>query len=341
MKLESMDSIFPEECDKVSVVLPILNEERYIRNCLDSILSQDYPKNNLEIILVDGNSEDKTIDIIKEYTQKYNFIKLFTNEKKTVQYALNIGIKNATGKYIVRMDAHASYENDYISKCIEYLKKTRCANVGGTTVVRGKSFIQKIIAAAYHSPFALGGSKHYDENYEGYADTVAWGAFEREYLLEIGMYDEKLPRSEDDDLNFRITERGDKIFVTPKIKSVYYPRDTFSKLFLQYFGYGKWKVAVIKKHHRPSRIAHLIPMLFVAFLILGSMISLIVPVLRPLFVGVLLIYLAMNFIFSFKNPYTKDILSKLLLVWAHFVIHVSYGLGFWAGIFKFLSVKFN
>lgn len=340
MNLKSVDSNF-FEYDKVSVVLPVLNEEKYIKNCLDSILKQDYPQNHLEIILVDGISEDKTVDIIKEYTEKYSFIKLFTNEKKTVQYALNIGIKNATGKYIVRMDAHASYANDYISKSIEYLKKTKCANVGGTTVVRGKNFTQKVIAAAYHSPFALGGSKHYDENYEGYADTVAWGAFEREYLLKIGMYDERLPRSEDDDLNFRITERGDKIFVTPKIESIYYPRDTFKGLFRQYFGYGKWKVAVIKKHHKPSRIAHLIPMLFVLYLILGSTLSLIFPVLSSLFVGVLLLYFILDLIFSFKNPYTKSILGKICLVWAHFVIHVSYGLGFWVGIFKFFNTKFD
>lgn len=337
----SNDILNSFEHDKVSVVIPILNEEKYIKNCLDSILEQDYPKESMEIVLVDGNSEDKTVDIIKEYIEKYDFIKLFVNEKKTVQYALNIGIKNSTGKYVVRMDAHASYAKDYISKCIEYLKKTECANVGGTTVVRGKNFTQKVIAAAYHSPFALGGSKHYDENYEGYADTVAWGAFEREYLLNIGMYDEKLPRSEDDDLNFRITERGDKIFVTPKIKSIYYPRDTFSKLFSQYFGYGKWKVAVIKKHHKPSRIAHLIPMLFVAFLIFGSILSFAFPILRGLFFGVLSLYFFMNLIFSFKNPYTKSIAGKMALMWAHFVIHVSYGLGFWAGIFKFFNTKFD
>ncbi len=322
--------------DNVSVIVPVLNEEKYINGCLDSLLKQDYPKENLEIILVDGNSNDKTVDIIKEYTQKYSFIKLVSNPQKTVQYAMNIGIKNSSGKYIVRMDAHAEYSSDYISKCIEYLKKTKAANVGGTTVVRGKSFTQKVIAAAYHSPFALGGSKHYDENYEGYADTVAWGAFEREYLLKIGMYDEKLPRSEDDDLNFRIIERGDKIFVTPKIKSIYYPRDSFLKLFKQYFEYGKWKVAVIKKHHKPSRIAHLVPMMFVLFLIFGMILSFFGSFFKFAYLSVLSFYVLINLIFSFKNKYTWDFLSKTGLFVAHLVIHVSYGLGFLSGIFKFL-----
>lgn len=340
MSLEGKQAEF-SLCDKVSVIVPVLNEEKYIKNCLESILNQDYPKTCLEIILVDGISSDKTVDIIKEYTKNYDFIKLFLNEKKIIPCALNIGIKNAAGKYIVRMDAHASYEKDYISKCIEYLKVTKCANVGGTTVVRGKNFIQKVVAAAYHSPFALGASKHYSEDYEGYTDTVAWGAFEREYLLKIGLYDENLPRSEDDDLNFRITEQGDKIFVTPNIKSVYYPRDTFSKLFFQYFGYGKWKVAVIKKHHKPSRLAHLVPMLFVMFLTFGSILSLILPIFKGLFFGVLLIYILMDFVFSFKSMHVSSIFGKLALMWAHFVIHFAYGLGFWSGIFKFFGKDFK
>ena len=103
--------------DNVSVIVPVLNEEKYIKECLDSLLNQDYPKENLEIILVDGNSSDKTAEIIKKYTGKYNFIKLINNPQKTVQYAMNLGIKNSSGKYIVRMDAHAAYSNDYISEC--------------------------------------------------------------------------------------------------------------------------------------------------------------------------------------------------------------------------------
>ncbi len=333
--------------DKVSVVIPVLNEEKYINECLNSLLRQDYPQEFLEIILVDGNSEDKTLDVINEYRKKYDFIKLLNNPNKTVQYALNIGINNSTGKYIVRMDAHAWYAEDYISKCIEYLKITKAANVGGTTVVKGKNATQKIVAAAYNSPFALGGSKHYKENYEGFADTVAWGSFERQYLIDIGMYDERLPRSEDDDLNFRITEKGDKIFVTPKIRSVYYPKDSFSKLFKQYFEYGKWKVAVIKKHHKPSRIAHLIPMAFVAFLVFLLLLfaaDLFLPIPKfvlGFFIGILALYFLLNLCFSCINKYAVGIINKLKLVWAHLVIHISYGLGFWSGIFKFLSTDFN
>lgn len=326
---------------KVSVIIPILNEERYIKGCLDSLIEQDYPKKFLEVILVDGLSDDKTPDIIKGYIKKYPFIKLCVNSHKTVQYAMNIGVSKATGKYIVRMDAHAWYANDYISMCVKYLQKTKAQNVGGTTVVRGKNKMQQVIAAAYHSPFALGGSKHYDESFEGYADTVAWGSFERKYLIELGMYDERLPRSEDDDLNFRIEKAGGKIFITPKIKSIYYPKETLAKLFKQYFDYGTWKVAVIKKHHKPSRIAHLIPMLFVMFIVLFGVLSFFSDLISKIFFGVMLIYFLLDIYFSFKNKYTKTFSDKILLIITHFIIHFSYGLGFWKGIFKFMNSKWD
>lgn len=324
---------------KVSVIVPILNEEKYIKKCLNSLIEQDYPKEMTEVLLVDGGSTDRTKEIVSDYIKKYEYIRLIENPKKTVQHAMNAGIQNASGYYIIRMDAHAEYAGDYISKCVEYSEKTGAENVGGTTVVRGKRKIQKIIAASYHSPFALGGSRHYDENYEGYADTVAWGAFKRETLLKLGMYDERLPRSEDDDLNFRITKSGGKIFVTPKIRSVYYPRDNFIELFKQYFEYGKWKVAVIKKHRRPSRIAHLVPMMFAAFIVVCGVLSLITPIAAGIFLSVMALYLSLDAYFSFKSKHVRGFLSKLGLMYAHIIIHISYGLGFWAGIFKFWNFK--
>ncbi len=321
--------------EKVSVIVPILNEENYIQRFLDSILDQDYPRDYLEVILVDGVSGDNTVNLIETYTEKYDFIKLITNEKKTVQYALNLGIEHSSGEYIVRMDAHAWYAKDYISKCIEYLKKTGANNVGGPTVVKGYGETQKIIAAAYSSPFALGGGNHYRKDFEGYSDTVSWGCFRRDYIISLGMYDERLPRSEDDDLNFRIIKNGGKIYITSKIKSEYYPKETFCKLFKQYFNYGVWKIAVIKKHHKPLRITQLVPMAFTGFLILFSILSIFSNVCLYLFLSGIIIYLLMDFFFSFKSDGVKSFKERLLLMWAHIVIHISYGFGFWVGIFKF------
>ncbi len=323
------------QSEKVSVIVPILNEEKYIEKFLNSILEQDYPKENLEIILVDGMSTDKTREIIKSYAEKFSFMKLVDNEKKTVQYALNLGIENSSGEYIVRMDAHAWYAKDYVSKCIEYLKKTNAENVGGPTIVKGKTRVQNVIAAAYSCPFALGGSSHYKSDFEGYADTVSWGSFRRDYLVSIGMYDESMPRSEDDDLNFRIAKSGGKIFITPKIKSEYYPKETFSKLFKQYFEYGVWKIALIKKHGKPPRITQFIPMVFVLFLVGFGLLSFFSKMFAQLWILGVSLYTVLNFYFSFKSEALEKTSDKLLLMWANFVMHVSYGTGFIAGIFKF------
>lgn len=324
----------------VSVIIPIRNEEKYITKCIESVLNQDIRKENLELILVDGSSEDKTLSIIKKFMDDYDFIKLYKNPQKTVQYALNIAIKNSVGRYIVRMDAHSEYATDYISKCIEYLEKTGAENVGGPMIAKGRSNIQKIIAAAYISPFALGGGKFHNENYEGYADTVYLGSFKRETLLSIGLYDENLPRNEDDDLNFRIIESGGKVFITPKIKSVYYPRKSYGELFRQYFEYGFWKVAVIKKHKKPARISQIVPMLFVFFIILFFGLSLVSMAARNIFIIVMFTYLMLDLYFSFRNPKLSKLSDKFRLVWVHFILHFAYGSGFLCGIFKFWRKNF-
>lgn len=324
----------------VSVIIPIRNEEKYITKCIESVLNQDIRKENLELILVDGSSEDKTLSIIKKFMDDYDFIKLYKNPQKTVQYALNIAIKNSVGRYIVRMDAHSEYATDYISKCIEYLEKTGAENVGGPMIAKGRSNIQKIIAAAYISPFALGGGKFHNENYEGYADTVYLGSFKRETLLSIGLYDENLPRNEDDDLNFRIIESGGKVFITPKIKSVYYPRKSYGELFRQYFEYGFWKVAVIKKHKKPARISQIVPMLFIFFIILFFGLSLVSMAARNIFIIVMFTYLMLDLYFSFRNPKLSKLSDKFRLVWVHFILHFAYGSGFLCGIFKFWRKNF-
>lgn len=324
---------------RVSVVVPIRNESKYIEKCIESIFNQDYPKNLLEIIFVDGNSEDNTVDIIKKYITEGCNIRLLNNPNKFIPHALNIGIKSAVGKYIVRMDAHSQYANDYISKCIEYLEKTDAINVGGPVITAGKTVLQKVIAAAYHSDFALGGGKNHDKDYEGYADTVFLGTFKKQDIIDIGMYDERFIRNEDDDLTFRMIERGFKIYSTPAIKSIYYPRSTYSSLFKQYFEYGMWKVAIIKKHGRPARLSHLVPMAFVAFLAIFGIASFFFEKIFWMFIFVMGIYILLNLYFSFKNDNLTTISDKLRLMLVHFILHISYGLGFWVGIFKFWNFK--
>ncbi|WP_418751136.1 glycosyltransferase family 2 protein [Frisingicoccus sp.] len=322
----------------VSVVIPVRNEHKYIRACLDSVLCQDYPRDRHEVLLAVGPSEDDTEEIIREYEERYEHIHMLLNLKGTISCGLNIGIKAAKGEYIVRMDAHSEFAENYISKCVEYLLKTGVENVGGPMVARGKIPFQKAVALAYHSPFALGGGKQHIKGYEGYSDTVFLGAFRKSTAEKVGLFDEKLILNEDDDFNFRISEIGGKIFITSEIRSIYYPRDTYMGLIKQYFGYGLWKVAVIKKHRRPARLSHLVPMMFVLFLMFGGLLSCFNKGIRKYYAGVLGLYTALDAGASFKlevedNP--DSLMLRLRLMLIHFLLHVSYGCGFIVGILQF------
>ena len=323
----------------VSVVVPIYNEERYIASAIESIVGQDYGLEHMEILLVDGGSDDRTVEIIHRYQKEYPQILLLDNPRRMVQSALNIGIRAAKGEYIVRLDAHADFARDYISQSIDAIERTGAADVGGPTIAKGNTPVQRMVAASYHSPFAVGDSKHYQEGYEGYGETVFMGTFRRDYLLDIGMYDERLNCNEDDDLTFRITERGDRILISSKIKSVYYPRDTYRGLFKQRFRYGYWKVAVAKKHGRPARLGHLIPLCFFLFLTLFAALSVFFPLCRIILGAVMGLYVLMNLFFSIRNSDTHSPADVLRLMWIHFIIHFSYGVGYFCGLFRFLPRK--
>ncbi|MDR1627963.1 MAG: glycosyltransferase family 2 protein [Oscillospiraceae bacterium] len=322
-----------------SIVIPVYNEEKYIDKCILSILNQNFDKNKLEVLFIDGRSNDKTKDIILSYCKKFSFIRVLDNPKRKIQFGSNIGIRASNGQYIIRMDAHSEYADNYVSQNIEYLEKTGADNVGGPMIAKGKTPLQKVIAAAYPSKFAFGGGKFHDENYEGYADTVYLGAFKRETLFDLGLYDENLQCTDDDDLNFRITQNGGKIYISPKIKSTYYPRNSRKDLFKQYFNYGLWKVAVIKKHKRPARISHLVPVIFVLFLSIGLVFSVFSKLFCCLFMSILFLYFILNVYFSFSNKHVHTFADKLRLMFIHFILHISYGIGFLAGIFKFFGYK--
>ena len=323
----------------VSVIIPVYNEEKYIEKCLDCVLAQDYDRSCLEVLFVNGNSLDRTVGIIEKYIKKYPFIKVLTNPRRTVQFGLNAGIHEAKGEYIVRMDAHAEYAADFITKCIETIKKTGAANVGGPVIALGVTPKQKAVAAAYHSVFALGGGKHHDMEYEGYTDTVWCGAFLKSTLQQAGLYDERFTINEDDELTMRLVSSGKKIYITPEIKSYYYPRGSYFALFRQYLRYGIWKVLVIKKHKKPARLSHLVPVSFVLFILIFGAVSFFSGPVAIGYAAVLSLYLILNVVFSLKNKHIKGCFGRIRLIYIHFLLHISYGIGFLIGFFKFFRIK--
>ena len=211
----------------ISIVMPLYNEEKYIRNCIESLLEQDYPLEKMEWLFVDGGSQDGTKAILEEYRGQYPaLIKLLDNPHKTVPYAMNIGIRAAVGDYIIRLDAHAEYATDYFSKCVYYLQNTDADNVGGVIETKSSGRVGEAIASVVSSKFGVGNSQFRTNGSDGYVDTVPFGAFRREVFEKYGLYDERLTRNQDNEMNYRIRANGGKIYLSNDIELAYYSRDT-------------------------------------------------------------------------------------------------------------------
>jgi GT2 family glycosyltransferase len=251
----------------VSIIIPCRNEREHIRGCLEDVFAQEAPGLVLEVIVADGMSDDGTRAILETLCARYPALCIVDNPAKIASAGLNAAIRQARGTIIVRMDAHTLYAPDYVRSCVEVLRETGADNVGGAARTRATTYMQRAIAAGYHSPFSVGGARFHDETYEGYLDTVTYGCWPRAGFERFGYFDETLVRNQDDEHNLRISRAGGRIWQSARIKSWYSPRGSLSALFRQYYQYGYWKVRVIRKHRLPASPRHVVPALFVAGLL--------------------------------------------------------------------------
>ena len=307
----------------VSIIIPCRNEEKFIKRCLDSVLGQDYPKDKLEVLVIDGMSEDRTREIIKEYSEKYPFIKLLENPNKFTPFALNIGIKNAQGEVILRMDAHAGYEKDYVSKCVKYLKEYNADNVGGVmkTLPRKNNLAARAIALCLSHPFGVGGSQfRKGTDKPKWVDTVFNGCYKKEIFDKIGLFNENLIRSQDMEFNLRLKKAGGKILLHPEIVSYYYPKSNLKDFFLHNINDGIWAIYPLKFVKIPLRLRHYIPLIFILTL--------------PLSIWP---YILLSLFFSAKIAFReKDIRLFFIMPLAFGARHIGYGLGSVWGLVKLL-----
>lgn len=327
----------------ISVIIPCRNEERYIKKCLDSLISQDFPKDKLEILVIDGMSNDGTRNIIKDYSKKNSFIKLLENKNKFTPFALNIGIKAALGRIIIRMDAHATYAKDYISKCVEYLDKYKADNVGGTliTVPGANTFVAKAIAIALSHPFGAGGSYfRIGSKKPRWVDTVFGGCYKKEIFKKIGLYNEKLIRSQDFELNLRLRKKGGRVLLAPSIISYYYPSSTFKEFLKHNLVDGIWSTYPLKLVKMPFSIRHYIPLIFVASLISSAVLSVFFPIFLLLFLLIFGLYFTMNIYFSSKVTIQERNFRYLFIMPIIFASrHAAYGLGSILGLLRIFLQK--
>lgn len=326
----------------VSIIIPCRNEEKFIGKCLDSIIDNDYPKDKLEVLVIDGISEDKTRDIIKKYTQKYSFINLLDNHKKIVPLALNIGVVNSKGKIIIRMDAHNTYNNDYVSKCVKYLEKYNVDNVGGKwiTLPGADTIVAKAIAIALSHPFGVGNAAfRIGSTDPKYVDTVPFGCYRREVFDKIGLFNEKLIRNQDIEFNLRLKRISGKILLIPDIISYYCARSNLKDLFRQNFLNGFWVFYSLKFAKIPFSIRHLIPFFFVFTLVFCAITSCFYSSAIYLFFFLSGIYLITNIFLSFIVSLRNGSRYFTFLIMSFIVLHFSYGFGSFWGLIRLARLK--
>lgn len=326
----------------LSVICPIYNEEKYIAKCIDSILAQDYPKENLEVIFADGISTDRTRAIVAEYVSKYPFIRLIDNPKRIVPPALNAAIAVSRGDIIMRLDAHASYEPNYFSAIAAALDKYDADNAGSVckTDVLNKTPKALAIREVLSHPLGVGNSAFRTgiERVKD-VDTVPFGCWRRSVFSRFGKYDERLVRNQDIELNKRIKAGGGKIVIIPDTYCTYFARETFSKLAKNNYGNGKWNILTVYYTHQLKSLSlrHFIPLIFVLSILLPIIAGFFWHPLWWLGVASLTAYTLVVSVISSKIALSKH-LNFFYLLASFFVLHLSYG---WGSLMGLLELPFT
>jgi len=324
----------------VSIIVPCRNERRYIESFINSVLEQDTVGFDIEILIADGESNDGTRQILEQIAIKEPRVWILNNPKRITPAGLNTAIAASVGEIIVRLDVHTTYASNYVRMCVETLIKTEASNVGGPWCALGKSYLQRVIALAFQSPFSAGGAKSHALDYEGPVDTVYLGCWRRSVFQQFGFFDEELVRNQDDEHNLRILRGGGGIWQNPAIQSWYSPRSSIGALFRQYLQYGYWKVRVIQKHRLPASWRHLVPGAFVISLSIASIGALVHPWGQLALATLLGIYGTVSLAASLSTcARAKSFQFLPLLPPVFAAYHLGYGIGFLAGLIDFIVLK--
>ncbi|MCX6760669.1 MAG: glycosyltransferase family 2 protein [Candidatus Nealsonbacteria bacterium] len=332
-----------EKLPFVSIIIPCRNEEKFIQKCLGSLVEQDYPKERLEILVADGSSEDKTREIAGGFVERYPFIKILNNPKKNTPSGLNIGIKGARGEFIARMDAHAEYEKEYISKCVKYIKEYGVDNIGGVmiTISRKDTALGRAIVAVLSHPFGVGNAIfRIGAEKPILVDTVFGGFYKREVFERIGYFNENLHRGQDMEFNLRLRKSGGKILLVPEIKSFYYARSGFFSFWQHSFTDGAELISPLRLGVVIFSWRHLAPLVFVLGLIILSLLSFFSQKFLWLLIAFSGLYFLVNLYFSAMISFKeKDFRYLFFAPIAFTLLHIGYGLGSFYGLIKLFSSK--
>ncbi|MEQ1760391.1 MAG: glycosyltransferase family 2 protein [Vicinamibacterales bacterium] len=328
----------------MSVVIPCRNEAAYITGCLDSITKGDYPVDRLEILVVDGLSDDETPDLVRDYARNRPHIRLLSNHKRVTPAALNMGIAEARGAVIVRIDAHARVAPDYVRQCISALRQYRAANVGGVmhTIPSRDTPSSRAIAISISHPFGVGNSvfrTHRSEPCQ--VDTVFGGCYPRQVFEHVGRYNEQLVRGQDMEFNLRLRRAGGRIMFVPEIVSHYFARTSYTAFARHNWANGIWAVRPFALSDIvPVRPRHLVPLAFVLTLIGMLALSALTPLVRPVTMALVVVYgLACVTASCVAGWQRRDLAAVPLLPIMFATLHLGYGAGSLVGVVQLFHAQ--
>lgn len=314
---------------KVSVVIPCYNERGYIGKCLSSLVDTERTGMELTVLVCDGQSTDGSREEIRAYAERHSFIQLVDNPRRTTPFALNLGLREKPMDVGIILGAHAEVDEQFLQKNLSVLREhPDCGCAGGIIESVYEGPVARRIGTAMSHPFGVGSAHFRTGARTGPVDTVAFGAYRKEVFEEVGYFDEDLDRNQDDEFNFRVQRAGFVLYLDPSIRSRYYVRGSYQKLFRQYFQYGYWKVVVNMKHGTVTTWRQLVPLGLVLWCIGGLLLAVVVREPWLLYVvgaglgTYLVIGLAMAFCAAFS---VRDVLGVAL---SFLILHVSYGLGY-------------
>ncbi len=330
----------------VSIVIPCRNEATYIGSLLESVVRQTYPHDALEVLVVDGDSDDRTPEVVKGYHRRYPWIRLLHNPERYVPHAMNRGIRAAKGAVIIRMDAHADYPSDYVEILVRCLQELGADNVGGVlqTLPGADTLWAHAIALATSHPFGVGNA-HFriasgDYKKPLLVDTVPFGCYPRSVFDRIGWYDEDLIRNQDDELNARLIRSGGKIFLLPWLRIRYYARKNLVDVARMFYQYGYFKPLVSLKVGRPATWRQFVPAFFVLGLLFPLMAALAYWPLMRISVAILALHSLVNAGVSGHIAWQKGRWKLWPYLWVVFlIIHTAYGWGYLRGMIDFYLLK--
>lgn len=326
------------ETTLVSILIPVRNEVKYIERCLHSVLSQNYSQNKIEILIADGLSTDGTREILSQIKAENENVHLYDNPKKIVPTGMNILLQHAKGQVLIRVDGHCMIENDYVSRCVEHLKRDGVDGVGGPMQSIGEDFLSESVSIAMSSKFGVGNSSFRTEKGKTkLVDTVPFPAYTKEIINKIGLYDEELVRNQDDEYNYRLRKQGGRLLLADDVRSTYFTRSTLKGLWRQFLQYGFWKVRVFQKHPSQMSARQFMPAILIVGLIISLTFSLIFDWGWWLIVGISSIYLLAVGFFSLINTHKGGLRRWVNLCASYMIMHIGYGIGFLKGLFFFIN----